>query len=221
MWCRKYDVNRHVTSQCARINTSGAEKCRSRPTNQRGAENQTPKIWQLKGVSFESKHTHLMSLSLLKLMTCFGPCTGPYSGHKIYKWGDCTVWIINTMMCIAKHDICLKFNEISFSFNFQRCTSNDEISLKFRYIYIHIYIYILFYNSHYCILYRFYIVLLYTWVRESNLIIFQQDATVFSLLHFCRQLYMFRLLTPIIRSWYSCNYSFWYWLAAMSKIRCC
>ena len=39
-----------------------------------------------------------------------------------------------------------------------------------------------------------------------NLIIVQQDATVFSSLHFCRQLYMFRVLTPIIRSWYSCNY---------------
>jgi len=33
---------------------------------------------------------------------------------------------------------------------------------------------------------------------------------LFSLLHFCRQLYMFRLLTPIIRSWYSCNYRFWH-----------
>jgi len=32
--------------------------------------------------------------------------------------------------------------------------------------------------------------------RESNLIIAQQDATVFSLLYFCRQLYMFRVLTP-------------------------
>ena len=32
----------------------------------------------------------------------------------------------------------------------------------------------------------------------------------FSLLHFCRQLYMFRVLTPIIRSSYNCNYSFWY-----------
>jgi hypothetical protein len=32
--------------------------------------------------------------------------------------------------------------------------------------------------------------------RESNLIIVQQDATVFSLLYFCRQLYMFRVLTP-------------------------
>jgi len=35
---------------------------------------------------------------------------------------------------------------------------------------------------------------------------------LFSLLHFCRQLYMFRVLTPIIRSSYNCNYSFWYWL---------
>jgi hypothetical protein len=52
------------------------------------------------------------------------------------------------------------------------------------------------------------------------LITVQQDATVFSLLHLCRQLYMFRVLTPIIRSWYSCNYSFWYWLTAMSKICC-
>ena len=36
--------------------------------------------------------------------------------------------------------------------------------------------------------------------RESNLIIVQQDAAVFSLLYFCRQLYIFRVLTPIIRS---------------------
>jgi len=54
--------------------------------------------------------------------------------------------------------------------------------------------------------------------RESNLITVQQDTTVFSLLHFCRQLYMFRVLTPIIRSWYSCNYSFWHWSTAMNKI---
>jgi len=38
-----------------------------------------------------------------------------------------------------------------------------------------------------------------------------------SLLHFCRQLYMFRVLIPTIRSSYSCNYSFWYWLTAMNK----
>jgi len=50
---------------------------------------------------------------------------------------------------------------------------------------------------------------------ESNLITVQQDATVFSLLHFCRQLYMFWVLTPIIRSSYNCNYSFWRWSTAM------
>jgi len=33
-----------------------------------------------------------------------------------------------------------------------------------------------------------------------NLIIFQEDATVFSLLYFCSQLYMLRVSTPIIRS---------------------
>jgi len=38
-----------------------------------------------------------------------------------------------------------------------------------------------------------------------NLITFHQDAAVFSLLHFCRQLYMFRVLTSIIRSWYVTN----------------
>ena len=32
--------------------------------------------------SFESKHNYLM-LSLFKLTTCFGPCTGPSSGHNI------------------------------------------------------------------------------------------------------------------------------------------
>jgi len=35
---------------------------------------------------------------------------------------------------------------------------------------------------------------------------------LFSLLYICRQLYMFRVLTPIISSSYNCNYSFWYWL---------
>ena len=56
--------------------------------------------------------------------------------------------------------------------------------------------------------------------KKPNLIIvFQQDATVFILLHFCRQLYAFRVLTPIIRSWYSCNYNFWYWLIGSTTIR--
>ena len=42
---------------------------------------------------------------------------------------------------------------------------------------------------------------------------------LFSLLHFCKQLYMFRVLTPIIRSSYSCNYSLWYWLTGSTTIR--
>ena len=43
---------------------------------------------------------------------------------------------------------------------------------------------------------------------------------LFNLLYFCKQIYMFRVLTPIIRSWYNCNYSFWYWLTGSTTIRC-
>jgi hypothetical protein len=40
----------------------------------------------------------------------------------------------------------------------------------------------------------------------------QQDATIYSLLNFCKLLYMFRVVTPpIIRSIYNCNYSIWHW----------
>ena len=46
------------------------------------------------------------------------------------------------------------------------------------------------------------------------------SCDLFSLLYFCRQLYVFRVLTPIISSWYSCNYSFWYWLTGSTAIRC-
>jgi len=42
---------------------------------------------------------------------------------------------------------------------------------------------------------------------------------LFTLFYFCRQLCLFRVLTPIIRSWYSCNYSFWYWLTGSATIR--
>jgi len=45
---------------------------------------------------------------------------------------------------------------------------------------------------------------------------FLTSCDLFSLLHFCRQLYMFRVLTPIITSSYNCNYSFWYWLTIRS-----
>jgi len=43
-------------------------------------------------------------------------------------------------------------------------------------------------------------------------IIVQQDAIMYSLLYFCKLLYMFRVVTPpIIRSTYNCNYSIWHW----------
>jgi len=48
--------------------------------------------------------------------------------------------------------------------------------------------------------------------RASMSIIAQQDATMYSLLYFCKLLYMFRMVTsPIIRSTYNCNYSIWHW----------
>jgi hypothetical protein len=41
--------------------------------------------------------------------------------------------------------------------------------------------------------------------------IVQQDTTMYSLLYFCKLLYMFRVVTqPIIRSTYNCNY-IWHW----------
>jgi hypothetical protein len=41
-------------------------------------------------------------------------------------------------------------------------------------------------------------------------IIVQQDATIYTLLYFCKLLYMFLVLTlPIIWSTYNCNYSIW------------
>jgi len=51
----------------------------------------------------------------------------------------------------------------------------------------------------------------YTTVLTLSIIV-QQDATVYSLLYFCKLLYMFRVGTPpIIRSTYNCNYSIWHW----------
>jgi len=49
-------------------------------------------------------------------------------------------------------------------------------------------------------------------------IIVQQDATIYSLLYFCKLLYMFRVVTPpIIRSTYNCNYSIWHWSLALER----
>jgi len=56
-----------------------------------------------------------------------------------------------------------------------------------------------------------------SWIEFNNC---PTRCDLFSLLHFCRQLYMFRVLTAIIRSWYSCNYSFWHWLTGSTTIRC-
>ena len=65
--------------------------------------------------------------------------------------------------------------------------------------------------------------LLHTWVRASWIEFnnYPTRCDLFSLLHFCRQLYMFWVLTPIIRSSYSCKYSFWYWLTGSTIIRSC
>jgi len=47
---------------------------------------------------------------------------------------------------------------------------------------------------------------------EWGSIIVKQDVTMYSLLCFCKLLYMFRVVTPpIIRSTYKCNYSIWHW----------
>jgi len=47
---------------------------------------------------------------------------------------------------------------------------------------------------------------------ESVSITVQQDVTIYSLLYFCKLLYMFRVVTPpVIRSTYNCNYSIWHW----------
>jgi len=78
--------------------------------------------------------------------------------------------------------------------------------------------------------------------RESNWIIVQQDASVFSLLHICRHLYMFRVLTLVNPVCYhplsllssnstttadgsnarSCNYSCtssWWWVSTPETCR--
>jgi len=48
--------------------------------------------------------------------------------------------------------------------------------------------------------------------RESISIVGQQDATIYSLLYFCKLIYMFWVVTPpIFRSTYNCNYSIWHW----------
>ena len=60
----------------------------------------------------------------------------------------------------------------------------------------------------------------YSWTvhRESMSIIVQQDATMYSLLYFCKLLYMFRVVTPpIIRSTFNCNH-IWHWSNRLSYL---
>ena len=43
-------------------------------------------------------------------------------------------------------------------------------------------------------------------------VIVKEDVTIYSLLHFCKLLYLFRVVPPpIIRSTYNCNHSIWHW----------
>jgi hypothetical protein len=43
-------------------------------------------------------------------------------------------------------------------------------------------------------------------------VIDKQNVTIYSLLYFCKTLYMFRVVTPpIIRKTYNCNYRMWHW----------
>ena len=57
---------------------------------------------QLSGGSFESKHNYLMLLSLFKLTTCFGPCTGPSSGHKIYNIVSSVIGLVTVRLPNAR-----------------------------------------------------------------------------------------------------------------------
>jgi len=65
----------------------------------------------------------------------------------------------------------------------------------------------------FCILYTW---VLASWIKFNNC---PTRCDLFGLLHLCRQLYMFQVLTPIIRSSYNCNYSCWYWLTGSTMIR--
>jgi len=55
-------------------------------------------------------------------------------------------------------------------------------------------------------------------ISNSNLLTAQQDAT-YSVYYISVGSYVFRMLTPIIRGSYICNYSFWYWLTGSATIR--
>ena len=56
--------------------------------------------------------------------------------------------------------------------------------------------------------------------KTSLSIIVQRDATIYSLLYFCKPLYMFRVVpSPIIRSTHNCNYTLWHWSTVSATFR--
>ena len=71
-----------------------------------------------------------LMLFLVTLTTCFGPYTGPSSGHKIYNWGDYTVWMQNSVY----HTIYVPTIQRHLVFQFPG-KLNNQISLNFTYIY--------------------------------------------------------------------------------------
>ena len=74
---------------------------------------------------FWSRHNCLMLLTLFKLTTFFGLCTGPSSGHKMCNWGTCTVWIIKKIVWIIKIEyMCLQVTKYIYIYvcNWEDCT---------------------------------------------------------------------------------------------------
>jgi hypothetical protein len=72
----------------------------------------------------------------------------------------------------------------------------------------------------------------YSYTNRSMVIIFQQDATMYSSLYLYKLLYLFRAVTPpIIKSTYNCNYGIWHWsnfekcsvciFRSLTSARCC
>ena len=65
----------------------------------------------------------------------------------------------------------------------------------------------------------FYIFNVHGSVHRESISVIVQDATMYSLLYFCKVLYMFLVVTPpIIRSRYNWNYSIWHWSSSENAV---
>jgi len=133
--------------------------------------------------------------------------TWPSMLQVLVKYYVINTWAVShVIICIlcAAVPTCQQFEFRPLNLNILRLLlysayiSEWQVSVLCIYIYIHIH------GSVHC---------------ESNWIVVQQDATIFSLLYFCRQLYLFWVLTPIVRSLYNCNYSFWHLQTGSTSIR--